>query len=151
MYGETNYPLRTPFYPGFHLVDTFISIELSNEQWLSFMWDEDHGLKIELGAFPHSHAHDDVRLVEAENSLSWFPFRHSQLKSLDIQQNYSSILDQQVISNVRLSFDKGDVWIIMAEEPNPDMLPQLTQLTFDELGWLYIVFEKEILNRFGRI
>ncbi|MEM7368972.1 MAG: hypothetical protein AAF587_10275 [Bacteroidota bacterium] len=121
-----------------------------SRQFLSFIWDEEEGLLVRQGSFPHDISDDSLNIHEAGTSLLWFPFRHALLHSFELYKRYSYTLDKEVISKVDIQFNTGTVFIVMAEEAEPTLLPSLSQLTFDGLGWLYIVFEKEILDRFDR-
>ncbi|MGH1385452.1 hypothetical protein [Kordia sp.] len=169
-YVIANYPNRPHESNGFHLVDEAVLIQLSNEQWISWVWLDDDPtvfycyhlyfddakkaiknreeavltfLKRSGRYTPDSHS----KWVDASTSDGWKEFIGQQIE--DIHFLMQKIDDIPFLSDVILSFKDKTVRILAIEEPDPEALPEIENLNFDPI-YTMIAFDDAILKKHNR-
>ncbi|PTX63997.1 hypothetical protein C8N46_101607 [Kordia periserrulae] len=169
-YVLANYSDNSYTYEGFHLCDEAVLIQLSKNQWISWVWLEDDP----TSGYSYHLYYDDARIAIEErenngitflkqidqytsssrsiwsdetNSSAWKKFIGQKIE--DIQFVTKKIDDISFVSDVILNFKNESVRIIAIEEPDPELLPEIENLNFDPI-WTMIVFNDEILKKHNR-
>lgn len=169
-YVIANYQNRPYQYDGFHLGDEAIFIQLSNHQFISWVWLENYAPNV---AYCYHLYYDDLRnAVETREQegiaflkrIGQYTGDFSDWVDVTASKDWKGIIGKKVedvrfqtkkidgipfLSDVTLNFEDTTVNIIAIEEPDPSILPKNENLNFDPV-WTMVVFDDTILKTHNR-
>lgn len=170
-YVIANYKDRSIQYDGFHLLDEALFIQLSNNQFISWVWLEDYAPNV---AYCYHLYYDDLRSaveareqqgiaflkqigqyagdycdwVDVTESNDWKGIIGQKIENIKFQTKKIDGID--FLSDVILNFEDRTVNIIAIDEPDPFILPKIENLNFDPI-WTMVVFDDTILKTHNRL
>ncbi|MEM6686152.1 MAG: hypothetical protein AAF617_10240 [Bacteroidota bacterium] len=170
-YVVADYKDRPFQYEGFHLNDEAICIQLSNQQWISWVWLEDDPTVAYCYHLYYENARSAIEKREQEGiaflkrSGLYTPDSHSKWLEVtetdawkkfigqpieDVQFRTTKIDEISFVSDLIIHVKNAKVRIIAFEEPEPDVLPEIENLNFDPV-WTMVVFDDTILKQHNRL
>lgn len=143
-YGLVNYQGESAYdFGDFHLVDKAILIKFSNGEWLNWVWEEQGlaGPEIQIKKGDERQALQDgfTQLLRVDQHPFWAKLKQHPVLKIQPIFPFAQIKDSAV-SDLIFVFPDQDMTFSAIAEPEPELLPDLSELTF-EPDWTFITLE----------